>query len=421
MPTEVLDQEPPQALQRSSGGVPEAVAQRGMNISQWRALFALFPGAKPDTILLVYDYCKARHLDPFKKPCHIVPMRVKVGNDWVWRDQILPGIYEYRITAHRTGLYLGHTKPTYGPLTTFLGVRAPEWCELIVIRWSREARERVEFPVRVLFSEVVATFTDRNEKTEKVNDRWSRAPVQMLTKCTEAAGLREAFPEEIGGLPTAEEMQTYDSRVELEPEPAAAAPPPPVRRSLKSVQEQPEIEDVQDQDDEDLLPVDRPPATNPTIEAQHAADRAAASLRTAPPDFLENELPEPAAPAPAKRERTSAAATSGTPAPARPQSRAHADSGRTPSSGISGTHEDVAIIDTNYQTPKGEDAFYEIIGRVQREGTAPVGYPYRTTDKALYELASSAEGTGQLFRVTWSQGERPDGSKCKIIESLAAM
>ncbi len=62
------------------------------------------------------------------------------------------------------------------------------------------------FPIQVFFSEVVATRKDKKTEQIVANARWTRAPRQMLAKCTEAAGLREAFPEEIGGEPTAEEM-----------------------------------------------------------------------------------------------------------------------------------------------------------------------------------------------------------------------
>jgi hypothetical protein len=114
----------------------------------------------------------------------------------------MPGIYEYRITAHRTGLYLGHSEPQYGPELEHAGVKAPAWCTMTMFRFNREAQQRIEFPVKVYFAEVVAT-----NKEGAANDRWSKAPIQMLTKCTEAAGLRETFPEEFGGEPTADEME----------------------------------------------------------------------------------------------------------------------------------------------------------------------------------------------------------------------
>jgi phage recombination protein Bet len=170
---------------------------------------------------MVWDYCVARKLDPLKKPCHIVPMEVKVGNGYEWRDVVLPGIYEHRTTAQRTGQYLGHSKAVYGPELEVRGVKAPEWCEMTMYRWNAVSGQRVEFPVTVFFREVVAT-----NREGKPNARWSKAPIQMLTKCTEAAGLREAFPDEIGGEPTAEEMdgqRAFDATV-VEAAPALMKP-----------------------------------------------------------------------------------------------------------------------------------------------------------------------------------------------------
>lgn len=202
-----------------SSGLPEPVTRRGITDAQWRTLCkSLFPGAKPDSVLMVWDYCVARRLDPMKKPCHIVPMEVKTGpNQYEWRDVVMPGIYEHRTTAQRTETYLGHSKPEYGPHIDVKGVVAPEWCEMTFYRWNKLSGQRVEFPVTVFFREVVAT-----DRAGKVNSRWSRAPIQMLTKCTEAAGLREAFPDEIGGQQTAEEM---DGQRAIDVTPVPEAPP----------------------------------------------------------------------------------------------------------------------------------------------------------------------------------------------------
>lgn len=180
-----------------------AVVERGIGPEQWRTLFDnLYPGAKPQSVLMVWDYCKARKLDPLKKPCHIVPMEVRMPNgDYVWRDVVMPGIYEYRTTATRTGLYLGHPKPEYGEEKDYKGVVAPEWCDFTVYRWNDTAKMRAEYPTRVFFREIVAL-----KKGGEVNARWTRAPNQMLTKCAEAAALREAFPDELGGTHTDDEM-----------------------------------------------------------------------------------------------------------------------------------------------------------------------------------------------------------------------
>ncbi|MGE0594573.1 MAG: phage recombination protein Bet [Vicinamibacterales bacterium] len=200
------------------------MSRRGITEAQWRTLANnLYPGAKPESVLMVVDYCAARRLDPLKKPCHIVPMRVKgADGQWGWRDVVMPGIYEYRTTAHRTGLYLGHTEPAFGPVVEFGGVEAPEYCALTVKRWNRALGVVAEFPVVVYFAEVCGL------KDNKANERWARAPRQMLVKCAEAAGLREAFPEEFGGEATAEEM---DGQASAAPVPVATLVQMPRRQS----------------------------------------------------------------------------------------------------------------------------------------------------------------------------------------------
>lgn len=193
------------------------LAERSISASEWHTLSqSLFPGAKTESVLLAIDYCRARKLDPLKKPCHIVPMKVNRE----WRDVILPGIYELRTTAQRTGEYLGHTKPEYGPPVEYLGVTAPEHCSMVFRRWNPASETIAEFPVTVEFTECCGT-TWKDGK-EIVNARWSKAPKQMLTKCAEAAGLREAFPDEIGGEMAAEEMDGAGDY----------APPPRARESV---------------------------------------------------------------------------------------------------------------------------------------------------------------------------------------------
>src|SRR5678816_4623930 len=113
--------------------LPEPVSRRGISEAQWRTLCNnLFPGATSNSVLMVWDYCVARRLDPLKKPCHIVPMEVKDAKTgkYEYRDVVMPGIYEHRTTATRTGQYLGHSEPIYSEDTIDVaGVPVPEWCE----------------------------------------------------------------------------------------------------------------------------------------------------------------------------------------------------------------------------------------------------------------------------------------------------
>lgn len=187
--------------------LPHEVARRGIDEPTWRTLKnSIYPGAESNSILMAVDYCKARGLDVLKKPVHIVPMEVKDAktNTKSWRDVILPGIYEYRTTAQRSGLYMGHTAPLFGPDEHFWNEKAPSWCEMTFYRWNEKAQQKVEFPIRVYFEEVAGTY--RKDGNAYLNARWSKAKLQMLTKCCEAAGLREAFPEDLGGTHTDDEM-----------------------------------------------------------------------------------------------------------------------------------------------------------------------------------------------------------------------
>jgi phage recombination protein Bet len=189
--------------------LPAPVARRGIDEAQWRtAMNSLFPGAKAESVLMVFDYCKARGLDPLKKPCHIVPMKSwdPQAKREVWRDQVMPGIYEYRTTAMRTGDYCGMSEPELGPEIEFLGVMVPSYCKLVVYRWNDKAKEKCPYPAKAKFSEYAGTYWDKDAGCNKLNSRWSKAPEQMIEKCAEAAALRKAFPDELGGEHTAEEM-----------------------------------------------------------------------------------------------------------------------------------------------------------------------------------------------------------------------
>lgn len=193
-----------------------AIEQKfGIDQGGWRVLIdSVWPGAKSaDAVALALSYCKARRLDPFKRPVHIVPMwnsQLRQEVETVW-----PGISEIRTTASRTGQYAGSDPAMFGDEVTkeFTGatnkgerlsatVTFPAWCRVTVYRMIEG--QRVPFPgPRVVWTE---TFSQA-KGTAVPNARWCRAPYQMIEKCAEAAALRKAFPEELAGELTAEEME----------------------------------------------------------------------------------------------------------------------------------------------------------------------------------------------------------------------
>ena len=174
---------------------------------------SVYPGAKPESIKLVINVCRASGKDPLKKPYHIVPMQVSTGEKddqgWdkkVWRDVVMPGINDYRTDAARTGQHAGTSEPEFGPdVTEKLGdvqITFPAWCRVTVKR-RLASGEIVEFSATERWKENYAT---KSSKTMEPNAMWKRRPYAQLSKCAEAQALRKGFPE-VGALATAEEME----------------------------------------------------------------------------------------------------------------------------------------------------------------------------------------------------------------------
>ena len=180
---------------------------------------SIFPGAKDESIKLAWDYCKARKLDVMKKPCHIVPMNVKDSKTgkYSWRDVIMPGITEARITATRTGQHGGLSPAKYGPVILLrIGKtdhEVPEYCEITAYKIING--ERIGFSHTEYFEEACAT-----TKEGELNSMWTKRKRGQLAKCAEAGALRKAFPDELGGEITAEEANPNSTMVEREMKPA---------------------------------------------------------------------------------------------------------------------------------------------------------------------------------------------------------
>lgn len=186
-----------------------AIEERfGIDAASWRALTdAVFPSASTtDAVILALSYCKARKLDPFKKPVQIVPMWDAKRKQLV--DTVWPGIGELRTTAFRTGQYAGRDAAVFGDMRELaladgVTLTYPEWCEIVVYRLLGGVRCPFHGP-RVYWMETYAT---KGRDTNAPNAMWAKRPNGQLEKCAEAAALRAAFPEELGNEYAAEEME----------------------------------------------------------------------------------------------------------------------------------------------------------------------------------------------------------------------
>lgn len=183
---------------------PVAVALK-VDQPTWSSLSEIYGNPRPESLALVINYCKARNMDPLKKPVHIVPVYSKRAGGYV--DTIWPSIGEVRMTAMRTKSYAGREVTEFGPtiegqvgnLTNF---KYPEWARVTVYRLIEG--HRCAFPgPRVYWLESYAK-AGRADYTP--NEMWGKRPFGQLEKCAEAASLRAAFPEEVGTQATADEM-----------------------------------------------------------------------------------------------------------------------------------------------------------------------------------------------------------------------
>lgn len=182
---------------------------------------SIYPGASEESVIMVAEYCRHAKLDIMLKPVHIVAMDIKTGRKdgdkkdiYEKRDVIMPGINLYRIIAARSGC-AGVSEPEFGPTIIEcldgVDIAYPEWCKMTVKRLI--AGRIVEFSAKEYWRENYATggssynpATKKYEKSISPNAMWKKRPFGQLAKCTEAQALRKAFPE-IGGAPTAEEME----------------------------------------------------------------------------------------------------------------------------------------------------------------------------------------------------------------------
>lgn len=224
-----------------------ALAARGIDEPTWNSLCTtIYPGAKPDSIIMAIDYCSARQLDVMLKPVHLVPMNVKnaqTGN-YEWRDVPMPGIGMYRIQSARSGNVAGIDEPIYGDMITQaftdknckpVSVTFPEWC---MVRVHKLIGGRiVSYSAKEYWIE---NYASEGKNSDAPNSMWRKRPRGQIAKCAEAQALRKGWPE-IDQGPTAEEMEGkfYDADIK---DINAAPSQQTAKKSLKAVvEQQPEV------------------------------------------------------------------------------------------------------------------------------------------------------------------------------------
>lgn len=162
------------------------------------------PKATNDELQLFIYQAKKTGLDPLTRQIYCIHRKQKDGERWIDKMTIQTSIDGFRVIAERTGVYGGQDEPEFieqdGKIIA---------CKVAVYKFRGEQRYKAAVGV-AYWSEYVP-----NEGQDRM---WKKMPHTMISKVAEALALRKAFPQDLSGLYTTEEMQQADNKADPIPE-----------------------------------------------------------------------------------------------------------------------------------------------------------------------------------------------------------
>lgn len=164
-------------------------------------------------VVMFLNLCRFQHLNPFLREAYLIkfgnqPATIVTGKDAITKRAMRNPKY----AGQQAGVVIFHQES--GELEYRNGSLVMK-DELLVGGWAKVFVKGYEVPIEVsvAYQEYVGTTKDG-----EVNSQWSKKPATMIRKVALVQALREAFPEDLGGLYASEEMN-----IDLD-ETATAAP-----------------------------------------------------------------------------------------------------------------------------------------------------------------------------------------------------
>jgi phage recombination protein Bet len=178
-----------------------AVDQAGRFTDDQVALIkrTIAPKVTDDELALFLQVCNKTGLDPFARQIYAV-VRDTWNPDTRSKEpkmSIQTGIDGFRLIAERSGRYVG-SEEEWGPARQD---GKPEWARVTVYKLV----DGTAYPFRAV--------AHWDEYAQESGNQWKKMPRLMLAKCAESLALRKAFPQELSGLYTTDEMGQADNSV----------------------------------------------------------------------------------------------------------------------------------------------------------------------------------------------------------------
>jgi phage recombination protein Bet len=177
------------------------------------------PGASDDELKMFLWDCERSKLDPFARQIYSIERSERYKDDngnWKTRKKRATqvSIDGFRLIAQRTGDYAGQLGPEWcgddgAWRDVWIGEQPPAAARVAALRKDFDK----PLWTTANFAEYAVTYDG------KLSGQWAKMPAVMIAKCAEALALRRAFPRELSGFYTPDEMMQADHADRFDGEP----------------------------------------------------------------------------------------------------------------------------------------------------------------------------------------------------------